>query len=104
MSAPSRSTEDATPDDRLRRWHIFRGSVLRQIVAQGVELDLAEESVDAVREVFLRCEGGGHQLTARPGNIEEALQGLSDWVTDFGTALLVEIVLREIKLRAAGLR
>jgi hypothetical protein len=92
------------PDPMRRQWLAFATAVRVSLIERGHAPAAIDRALQGTEPVFMRCAGRHRVGPITPGTIDEELQRLSDWVADFGTALMLEVVLRELELQAAGLR
>lgn len=84
------------PDSMQRQWRVFEALLRRELGAVGVDPDVADVALERIKPIYLRH--------AKPNPIpedaspEEQLRAFNDWVTQFGTGMLLEIMIREIQL------
>lgn len=84
------------PDPMQRQWRVFEALLRRELGAVGVDPDVADVALERIKPIYLRH--------AKPSEIpdgaspEEQLKAFNDWVTQFGTGMLLEILIREIQL------
>lgn len=84
------------PDSMQRQWRVFEAMLRRELGAAGVDPAVSDIALDRIKPLYLRH--------AKPNEIpegaspDEQLKAINDWVTQFGTGLLLEILIREIQL------
>lgn len=92
------------PDRMERQWRTFEAALQTALSNRGCASDEIDHALGALKPVFMQYARVHRIRNLRADSVDQALQDLSDWVSDFGTGLMLEIVYRELELYRAGLR
>jgi hypothetical protein len=84
------------PESMERQWQLFANELRRQFVRKGADPEMIEAILARVRPVYMSHV----KPTQIPdgADLETVIKLLNQWVFEFGSGLLMEIVVREIEL------
>lgn len=84
------------PDSMQRQWRVYEDVLRRELGAIGVDSAVSGVALERVKPLYLHH--------AKPKEIpegasrDEQLKVVNEWVSQFGSGLLMEVLIREIQL------
>jgi hypothetical protein len=91
------------PDTMHRQWRVYEARLQELMQENGIDAEIAKIALARIKPIYLRC------VTPLPlsdvSDAEAVLKQINSWVSQLGTGLLLEIILREaelIRLRREG--
>lgn len=84
------------PDTMHRQWRVYEARLHEIMRANGTDAEVAKIALERIKPIYLRC------ATPLPlpdvSDTETVLKQVNSWVSQLGTGLMTEIIVREVEL------
>lgn len=84
------------PEAMERQWQLFAKELRRQFALKNSDPEMVEAILERIKPVYMR-----HTKPNRipdDADLDTSIKLLNQWVFEFGSGLLMEILIREIEL------